>query len=122
MTDVKDKPPPAKDGQSGRFLPGNNGGPGRPKGARSMLAEAFIESLQKTWSEHGDAVLSRLVDEDPASVLRAMIAIMPKELDPNVNRYDDMSLEQLKAQFQAAVREAHMLGIDLVADDEPSVH
>ncbi len=29
----------------GRFIPGNNGGNGRPKGARNKLGEDFLEAL-----------------------------------------------------------------------------
>ncbi len=117
------KPKPQQDAETGRFLTGNNGGNGRPKGSgRQQLARAFVDSLQKAWSEHGDAVLQRLVDEDPASVLRAMVAIMPKELDVNVNNYDAMSDDQLKNQFLAALREARALGIDIGVGDAPRVH
>jgi hypothetical protein len=119
---MADKPQVKKD-ESGRFLKGNIGGPGRPKGSgRQQLAREFIESLQKTWSEHGDTVLARLVDDDPASVLRAMVAIMPKEIDLNVNRFDDMSLEQLKNQYAALAREARALGLDFGAGDSASLH
>lgn len=113
-----------RDPKSGQFLAGVSGNPsGRPKGSsRQQLARAFVESLQKTWAEHGDTVLETLVREDPASVLRAMVAIMPKELDVNVNRYDEMSDEQLKNQFLAALREARTLGIDLGTGDAQRVH
>lgn len=122
MADTEDHKP-QQDAKTGRFVNGNIGGPGRPKGSsRQQLARAFVDSLQKAWAEHGDAVLQRLVDEDPASVLRAMVAIMPKELDVNVNRYDEMSDEQLKTQFLAALREARTLGIDIGAGDASRVH
>jgi hypothetical protein len=112
----------AKD-EKGRFLNGNKGGPGRPKGSgRQQLAREFVESLQKAWTEHGDAVLESLVKDDPASVLRAMVAILPKELDVNVNRYDEMSIEQLRAEFVAALRDARALGIDLGLGDASSIH
>lgn len=114
-----------RDPKTGHFITGHSGHPGagRPKGSgRQQLAREFIESLQKTWSEHGDAVLTKLVEEDPAAVLRAMTAIMPKEIDLNVNRFDDMSLEQLKNQYAALAREARALGLDLGAGDPASLH
>jgi hypothetical protein len=44
--------PPWRD-QKGRFLPGNPGLPGRPKGSRNMLADAMIDDLYRDWKEHG---------------------------------------------------------------------
>lgn len=125
MAPTKPKPDD-RDPKTGQFLTGENWAGnrnGRPKGsARRELAREFIEALQKSWTEHGDAVLEHLVKEDPAALLRAMVAILPKELDVNVNRYDEMSIEQLRAEFVAAVREARALGIDIKLDDEEGVH
>ena len=42
------KPKPAQD-EKGRFVPGNNGGAGRPKGSRNLLGEAFIADLYEHW-------------------------------------------------------------------------
>jgi hypothetical protein len=121
-----DDSPKAKRDPRGQFLAGPNwdgNRHGRPKGSpRQQLAREFIEGLQKAWAQHGDSVLERLVDEDPAALLRAMVAILPKELDVNVNKYDAMSDEQLKSQFLSALREARALGIDIGGNDEPSVH
>ena len=38
---MAEKTKPAQDA-SGRLLPDNNGGPGRPKGSRNKLGEAFV--------------------------------------------------------------------------------
>jgi hypothetical protein len=112
-----------RDPKTGLFLKGKKGGPGRPKGSsRQDLAREFILSMQKAWQQHGDAVLDRLVTEDPASVLRAMVAIMPKEIDLNVNRYDEMSIEQLRHEWSAAIRDARALGLDLGLGGAQGVH
>lgn len=114
--------PPAKD-ENGRFLNGNNGGPGRPKGSsRKELAREFIESMHKAWAKHGDDVLEDIVKSDPATFLRSMVAIMPKELDVNITRYDEMTDDQLKSQFIAALREARALGIDIGPGEPSSLH
>lgn len=86
------------------------------------MAREFIASMQKLWAEKGEQVLEELVEKDPASVLRAMVAILPKELDVNVNRYDEMTDDQLRTQFLAALREARALGLDFGAGGASSVH
>ena len=48
-----------------RFLPGNSGLPGRPKGARNKLAEAMIEDLYQDWKAHGIEANRRLPRKAP---------------------------------------------------------
>jgi hypothetical protein len=51
-----------------------------------------------------------------------MIAIMPKELDVTVTRYDELTDEQLRREFLNALREARALGIDIDSGYDLSVH
>ena len=48
---------PQRDDETGRFLPGNSGFGGRPKGARSKLGEAFIQALHDDFEEFGVAAI-----------------------------------------------------------------
>ncbi len=50
LTMAKSKP---TQDEKGRFLPGNNGGTGRPKGSRNKLGEAFIDDLYQDWQANG---------------------------------------------------------------------
>ena len=43
--------PSQKDAKTGRFLPGNSGFGGRPKGARSKLTTEFIDDFYAAWQE-----------------------------------------------------------------------
>jgi hypothetical protein len=63
----------------GRFLAGNNGG-GRPKGSRNKLGEQFISDVRDAWERHGVEVLDRVAKEQPDAFLRAMVALMPKDI------------------------------------------
>ena len=127
----KRKPKPAKSGEStpGKstlmppWKPGQSGNPvGRPRGSRNKLGEAFIQDMYEAWKTSGQEVLTRVIKEEPAAFLRSMVALMPKEMDLNVNRYDAMTDEQLKSQVLAALREAIALGLDLGIGEPASLH
>jgi hypothetical protein len=111
-----------RDAATGQFLKGHIGGPGRGKGSRNKLGEAFIESMYEAWKTSGDQVIREVIQSDPATFLRSMVALMPKEMDVNVNRYDAMTDDQLRQQFIAALREARALGVDFSPGEPARVH
>jgi hypothetical protein len=73
-----------RDQKSGRFLPGNSGFGGRPRGSRNKLGEAFLEDLRDSWIEQGPRALARCAEEDPAGYCRIVASLMPKDIDVNV--------------------------------------
>jgi hypothetical protein len=73
-----------RDAKNGRFLPGNSGYGGRPKGARSKLGEAFLEDLRDAWNEHGATALARCATEEPAQFVRVVASLLPRDVDINV--------------------------------------
>lgn len=96
---------------------GQSGNPaGRPKGSRNAFGEAFIADMQKAWEEGGPDVIKRVMDEDPAAFLRSAVAILPKQMDVTVNKYEQFDEQQLKHAFASALNEARKLGI---VDNEP---
>ena len=111
-----------RDNTTGQFVKGHIGGPGRSKGSRNKLGEAFIEDMYVAWQTSGKEVIADVIKDDPATFLRSMVALMPKEMDVNVNRYEAMTDDQLKSQFLAALREARTLGLDLSAGESASLH
>jgi len=111
-----------RDDTTGRFLPGNSGFGGRPKGSRNKLGEAFIQDMYEAWQRSGPGVLVKVIADEPATFLRSMVSLMPREMDVNVNLYDTMTDEQLKSQFLAALREARALGFDISAGEPASIH
>lgn len=55
--------------------------PGRPKGARSKLAGAFIEAMHDDFIAHGTAVIAQVREEKPDQYLKVIAAILPKEIE-----------------------------------------
>ena|SRR5689334_3977423 len=83
-----------------QFKPGNPG-PGRPKGCRNKLGEAFIEDLQTAWAKHGMTVIEATIKNSPAQFLRVIAMLMPKDVTLTINPYMHMSDEQLTARLEA---------------------
>jgi len=64
----------------GRFVKGIKGGPGRPKGSRSRLGEAFIEALAADFNEHGVATIEKVRTRDPVAYTKIISSILPREI------------------------------------------
>lgn len=81
----------------GTFAPGNPGGPGRPKGSRQKLSEAFLNALADDFELHGHDTVVRLREERPDVYVGAIGKLMPKLMElsgpdggdiPMVNRIE----------------------------------
>jgi hypothetical protein len=66
--------------EKGHFLPGNNGGPGRPLGMKNKLSEDFIEDFHDAWREHGVAALNHMARKQPSAFVRAAVQLMPRDV------------------------------------------
>jgi hypothetical protein len=73
-----------RDNKSGRFLSGCKPGPGRSRGSRNRLADAFIQDLKAAWETHGASVLERVARDEPAALLRTIAMLMPRDLNLNI--------------------------------------
>jgi hypothetical protein len=91
-----------RDRKTGRFLAGNSGG-GRKPGSRNKLSEAFVADVQASWEKHGAEVLERVAREEPGTYLRAIVALMPKDVRLDVS-VDPVAFAQ---NFRDAVRLLH---------------
>jgi hypothetical protein len=63
------------------FKPGQSGNPnGRPRGAKSRIAESFLSDLASAWDEHGTEALRRCATEEPAVFVRTIAQLMPRDV------------------------------------------
>lgn len=68
--------------QRGRpFMPGQSGNPsGRPKGAKNKLTDLFLSAIADDFAEHGAEALASVRTQDPASYLKIVGGLIPREL------------------------------------------
>jgi hypothetical protein len=73
-----------------RFEPGN---PGRPKGSRHKLGEAFISALHDDFVAHGQETIEIVRQKDPSAYLKVCASLLPKEFKITDER--DLTNEQI---------------------------
>lgn len=94
-----------KDPKTGRFLTGGKGGPGRPKGSRNKLGEAFLDDVYADWKQHGKETLEVMRQEKPAEYVKVVASILPKELNVKIDpleELDDATLDERIGELTAA--------------------
>jgi hypothetical protein len=79
-----------------RFEPGN---PGRPKGSRNKLGEAFIEALHDDFNTKGVEAIETMRATDPGGYVRVIAGLLPKEF--KIETTSDLTDEQLDARIRA---------------------
>lgn len=89
-----------RDPTTGQFIKGKTGGPGRPRGARNKLGEAFIADLQADWEEHGPKTIQTVREDRPDVYLKVVASILPRDLNVNVNGLEDKTDDELIARLR----------------------
>lgn len=92
------------------FKKGQSGNPGgRSNTAKERVNRAFLRDLARTWEEKGAKMLDKLAEEDPATLVRAAVALVPKELDvtqrtvSDARELSDADLDALRTQIRALI-------------------
>lgn len=94
-----DRPAPEQDEATGRFIAGNSGNGGRPKGARNKLGEAFLLALQEDFDEHGADAIIKTRQTKPEVYVRVIAGLLPSEHNLNINRNEELSDDELRARI-----------------------
>lgn len=81
--------------EKGHFVIGYKGGPGRPKGSRNKLGEAFTEALFDHFQREGASVIERVATEDPSTYMRVVAGLLPKELKVETSPVEALSDDEL---------------------------
>ena len=63
------------------FQPGKPGGPGRPRGSRNKLAEAFLDALHRDFKEHGVEAIAAARAESPLGYVRIVASLLPQKME-----------------------------------------
>jgi hypothetical protein len=63
-----------------KFEAGWAGGPGRPKGSRAKLGEAFLRALKADFAAGGVEAIQRMRTDDPSGYVKTIAGLLPKEL------------------------------------------
>ena len=97
-----------------QFKPGN---PGRPKGSRNKLGEAFLAALHEDFKEFGVGAIEKVRMEKPDAYLKVIASILPKELNIRVeDELSDTELDERIRQLASAL--SLEIGTGRVAGDE----
>ena len=64
-----------------QFKPGWKGGPGRPKGSRSKLSEAFLKALSDDFEKNGLETVEKVRADKPDAYLNVIGKLMPKLME-----------------------------------------
>jgi hypothetical protein len=95
------------DTKTGLFLKGKKGGPGRPKGARAKLGEAFLEDMRAAWEMQGKKVIDRVIADRPQDFMKVIASLLPRDVNLTVNNMDDATDDELLQRIRdidAAIR------------------
>jgi hypothetical protein len=73
-----------RDAKNGRFLSGCKPGPGRGLGSRNRLSDSFVQDLASLWERRGIECLEAVARDDPATLLRVVASLMPKDINLSI--------------------------------------
>jgi hypothetical protein len=70
------------------------------------LGEAFIAALAEDFAKHGPAVIEKVRTDKPEAYLKIVASLLPRDLNLNVNKLDDLTDEQLLARLRQLTEQA----------------
>lgn len=85
----------------GRFVEGHPGGPGRPKGSRHRLEEAFLRTLADSFVANGAETIEYLRVNDPSTYNRIIASLVTKQANVDVTHHEGEGLNEAQARNMA---------------------
>ena len=80
---------------------------GRPKGSRTALTNKVIDDILRHWKRHGKVALDEMVEKDPASYVRTISSLIPRDVkvqtDVNVSFIDAIKEIEQRARLEAPI-------------------
>ena len=108
-----------RDPETGVFLKGKKGGPGRPKGSRNKLTEQFLSDVYNAWQESGETCIAEMIADKPGDFVKLVATIIPKEATLNINDHSEMTDDELAERIRnLATQLAPFLGDGIGDTDE----
>lgn len=85
---------------------GQSGNPkGRPANAKQKLSDSFLADMLAAWQEKGKDAIDRVIAERPHEFIKAVGAIVPKEINVKTSAMDELTDDDV-ASLLIAVRSA----------------
>ena len=102
------------------YKPGQSGNPaGRPKGARSKLAELTLQRLLADFETHGVAAIEQVRTKNPSHYLAAIVSLLPKQQEKIESPFADLTDDELaQLELWLAASRAKNITLDASATSE----
>jgi len=98
------------------WQPGKSGNPlGRPKGARSKLAELTLQRLLADFDVHGVAAIEEVRRKNPSHYLAAIVSLLPKQQEKIESPFADLTDDEL-AQLELWLAASRAKNITITAE------
>ena len=100
--------------EKGRFLPGNSGGLGRPKGSRNQLSQWLFVIALKLSKEGGEQAMREVMLKEPAKFCQLMVALIPQHFKHEVEHtIAGLSADEVRARLAESRAKLLEAGVDL---------
>jgi Family of unknown function (DUF5681) len=102
------------------WQPGKSGNPaGRPKGARSKLAELTLTRLLADFDQHGVEAIEEVRRKNPSHYLAAIVSLLPKQQEKIDSPFADLTDDELaQLELWLAASRAKNVTIDVNATSD----